>query len=155
MKPKILALVILVNSLFTLLSCTNDDAPAPIAVPTPTAQLFRYSENAPLNISTNILTAPTATFSTQFNTLMVKNAANTLLFEINLTAATPGTYPVNANNVINYTAVTPFFVPTSGNIIITANANNKISGTFEGLGVANSTGVTRIYGEFNNVNIIP
>lgn len=153
MKSKIFQFAIIAIIAFSNFSCSSDDVPAPIVAPTTTA-LFRYSENAPLNLSTNILTAPTATFSTQFNTLMVKNAANVLLFEINLTAAIPATYAVNANNVISYTAVNPFFVPTSGNVIITANANGKISGTFEGLGLTNPSGVSRIYGEFNSVNII-
>lgn len=141
----------------TSISCNNDDSPTPIPVipPTPSTALFRYSENAPLDISTNISTAQTASFSTQFNTLTVFNSAGTLLFEINLTAATPGTYAVNSSNVISYTAVNPYFIPTSGDVIITANANNKISGTFRGLGSSNPSGVSRIYGEFNNVNIVP
>lgn len=154
---KLSSLVLLALLAITSISCNNDDAPAPIPVipPAPSTALFRYSENAPLSISTNIIAAATASFSTQFNTLTVFNAAGTLLFEINLTAATLGTYTVNSSNVISYTAVNPYFIPSSGDIIITANASGKISGTFSGLGSTNPSGVSRIYGEFNNVNIVP
>ena len=97
----------------------------------------------------------TPTFSTQFKTLIAKTQAGTTLFEINLSGTTPATYSLTtAANVLSFTGVNPTFVSENGSVVITANANNKISGTFEAFR-AGSSGVTRLYGTFTDVIIVP
>ncbi len=154
MKTKFYTLTMIAFLAITSISCSKNDVEIIPVKPTATStNLFRYSENAPFNISSDIKTLPTANFSSQFKTLIATNIAGATIFEVNLTAATVGAYTVNSSNVITYTATNPFFVPTSGTINITANANNKISGNFEGFGSGQAGTVTRIYGEFTNVTI--
>jgi hypothetical protein len=106
---------------------------------------FTWTENG----SATVQTATTASFSAQYNTLIVPN-----VFEINLSGSTAATYVLNANNAITYTKTNPFFIPTTGSVIITSNANGKISGTFTGTGPA-ASGITSVAGTFTDVTVGP
>lgn len=146
MKKGIQILLILFTMVIT--SCSNDNeendndtSPGPSG--------FVWRENlvdAPINY------ANSAYFTAAFNTLIAKDANNVTLFEINLTAASPGTYTIDNSSVFfTYTGVNPLYVATGGQVVITSNANGKLSGTFEAF--RSGTGLTRIYGSFTDVVI--
>ena len=151
-----LALFLTLFVTFFVTSCTSDEDNSDNAVnqpPNSTSSAFTWRENDPS--STTVQSAFTPTFSTQFKTLIAKTQAGTTLFEINLSGTAPGTYSLTgAANVLTFTGVSPTFVSESGNVIITANANNKISGTFQAFR-AGSSGVTRLYGTFTDVTVVP
>lgn len=150
MKTKILSIALV---LFTLAfsSCSNDDDNATSTpTPTPTPNGFQWTENG----GTTIKTAASATFTTGFKTLIASDASGNTVFEINLDGTVPATYTVGSGNAITYAGVTPFFTVDSGNIVVTANASNKISGTFQGTGVA-SSGITSVTGTFTNITVVP
>ena len=83
---------ILAFIVISISACATDDA----VIPTPTPPVinssagFSWRENDPA--STTIQNATTASFSTQFKTLIAKNVAGNTIFEINLTGTTSGTY---------------------------------------------------------------
>ena len=153
MKKLILFLTLFVT--FFVISCNSDDDNnnSGNQGPNPSTAAFTWRENDPN--STTVQSAFTPTFSTQFKTLIAKTQAGTTLFEINLSGTTPATYSLTtAANVLSFTGVNPTFVSENGSVVITANANNKISGTFEAFR-AGSSGVTRLYGTFTDVIIVP
>ena len=90
--------------------------------------------------------------NSQGKTILAVRSGNTI-FEINLSSLAVCTYTVtNGVNVITYVPnAAGFFNATSGSIIITANANNKLSGTFTGTGTGN--GITSVKGQFTNIPI--
>ncbi|WP_309642634.1 hypothetical protein [Flavobacterium sp.] len=148
MKTKILALALV---LFTVAfsACSKDDSSSSTST-NPVTDGFKWTENG----GTTVNTAASATFSTQYKTLMAKDAAGATIFEINLNGTTPATYAIDPTNAITYTGVTPFFIVDSGNVIVTANASSKMSGTFQGTGTA-SGGITALSGTFTNITVIP
>lgn len=149
MKTKLFAIAFVLFSL-GLTSCSSDDNNQPFVPTAPVvADGFTWKENG----STTANTAASATFSTQYKTLIAKDASDATLFEINLNGTTPATYTVDANNAITYTAVNPFFTATTGNIVITTNASGKVTGTFQATG--NSGGITSITGTFKNITVVP
>lgn len=131
-----------------LISCSSDNDATNTNNNNPTSG-FVWRENfidAPLN------NANSAYFTVAFNTLIAKDANNITLFELNLTGATPATYPINNTPVFfTYTGINPIFVATGGQVVITSNANGKLSGTFEAF--KTGTGLTRIYGSFTEIPI--
>lgn len=139
--------ILLVLFTMVLASCSNDDA-SDTNNNNPTSG-FVWRENlvdAPINY------ANSAYFTAAFNTLIAKDANNVTLFEINLTAASPGTYAIDNSSVFfAYTGVDPMYVATGGQVVITTNDSGKISGTFEAF--RTGTGLTRIYGSFTDVVI--
>jgi len=148
MKTKLFSIAAAVLALvFT--SCSSDDEnQVVIPTPTPAANGFAWTENG----SATVNTAPTATFSTQYKTLMAKDAGNATIFEINLDGTGAATYPVPAN-AVTYIGVNPMFAATGGEVVITSNANGKVSGTFHATG--NGGGITVIDGTFTNIDVIP
>lgn len=149
MKTKFLSLFLTLVVLCT--SCSKDDDDnAAQSTPTPAATGFKWKENDPNGVEKS---AATATFSTQYKTMMAKDAAGALLFEINLTGTTAGTYTIGSGNAVTYVAENPYFVAETGAVIMTSNANGKVSGTFEALRSGN--GLTRIYGTFTDIEVIP
>ncbi len=127
----------------TLVSCKKDESEPQVTAG------FTWTENG----GTTVQTASTATFSTQYKTLIAASSTGTV-FEINLSGTTPDTYALGGSNVITYTKVTPYFIPSTGNVIITANANGKMSGSFQGSGSA-SGGVTSVAGTFTDIVVVP
>lgn len=130
-------------------ACDKGDKEEKEDAPATAANGFTWKENG----SSTVQTAATATFSTQYKTIMATTATGSA-FEINLSGTTPATYTLSSANVITYTKVTPFFIPTTGNVIITANANGKISGTFQGSGTTTS-GISSVSGTFTNITVVP
>jgi len=149
MKTQFLTLLF---AFVALTSCSNDNDDQQIItpVPTPAATGFSWRENDPNGA---VKTAATATFSTQYKTMMAKDANGDLLFEINLTGDAAGTYTIGSGNAVTYVVENPYFVADTGEVIITSNANGKVSGTFEAF--RGGTGITRIYATFTDVTVIP
>lgn len=132
-------------------SCNNDDDNnAVIPMPAPAGTGFTWKENDP-NGSDHV--AATAMFTTQYHTLIAKDAQDATVFEINLSSGAPGTYMIGSANAVTFTAVNPYFTAESGEVIITANANGKMSGTFKAF--RSGTGTTRLYGTFNDITVNP
>jgi hypothetical protein len=148
MKTKFLVLALVIFTV-AFSSCSKDDDDSS-ATPTPTGDGFSWTENG----GTTVNTAASATFSTQFKTLIAKDASNATVFEINLDGITPATYTVGATNAITYAGVSPFFIADAGNVIITTNASDKVSGTFQGTGTA-AGGITSVTGTFTNITVVP
>lgn len=148
---------IILKSLFlvvvtTSFSCKKEEEPTPQATPAPTpanTDGFFYSENGSTTLST--VTTPYA--SAQYNSIFAVNSGTTVV-EMNLTSIAVGTYTINANNALTYlkTGVSGAYTASSGSVIITANANNKLTGTFSSTG-SGITGVTSFSGSFTNIVI--
>lgn len=154
-KTKFLTLSMIALLAITSISCSKDDtAPTPASQNPITNAGFLWRENDPN--STTIQTAASASFSLQYNTLIAKNATGNTIFEINLTGNAIATYNFGAssNNALAYTIPTTPYNAISGNCKITANANNKLSGTFECTN-GGSSGVVRLYGTFTDIVINP
>ena len=147
MKTKLFSIVILLF-VMTFTSCSSDDDQPTIPV-VPVADGFTWKENG----TATVHTAASASFSTNFKTLIAKDASNATLFEINLSGTTPATYAVDASNAITYTGVSPYYTATGGSVIITTNAAGKMTGTFRSVG--NSGGITAINGTFKNIAVTP
>lgn len=147
---KISLLVAAVFTAMTFTACSNDDENQVIVPVIPVAaDGFTWQENG----AGTLKTAATASFSTQYKTLIAKDASNATVFEINLDGTAAATYDVGANNTITYVGVNPYFTATSGRVIVSANAGGKISGTFSAAG--NAAGITAISGTFKNVTVVP
>ncbi len=154
-KTKFLTLSMIALVAITSISCSKDDesAATPATQNPVTSTGFSWRENDPA--STTIQTAATASFSTQYKTLIAKNAAGNTIFEINLTGTAPATYLFGSGtgNALAFTIPNPMFDATSGECIVTANAAGKISGTFKAF-IA-GTGITRLYGTFSDIPVNP
>ncbi len=147
---KALLFIAAVFTAMTFTACSNDDENQVIVPITPVAaDGFSWQENG----AGALKTAATASFSTQYKTLIAKDASNATVFEINLDGTAAATYAVDANNAITYAGVNPYFTATSGSVIVTANAGGKISGTFSAAG--NAAGITAISGTFKNITVVP
>jgi hypothetical protein len=147
MKTKFLAMALV---LFTVAfsSCSKDDDSS-TSIPAVTDG-FKWTENG----GTTVLTAANATFNTGFKSLIATDASGATVFEINLDGTAPATYTIGGANAITHAGVSPFFIVDSGNVIVTANASGKISGTFQGTGMA-SGGITSVAGTFTNITVTP
>ena len=144
-KKTILLLAFATATIFS--SCSKSE-PAATSAPAAAANGFTWTENG----GSTILTCDNPNANAQGKTIFAIRSGNTI-FEINLSSLAVGTYPVTNNiNVITYIPnAAGFFNATSGSIIITANANNKLSGTFTGTGSGN--GITSVKGQFTNIPI--
>lgn len=148
---RILTLLLLTVS---LISCSNDDNDNNLVIPTtPAASAgFTWRENDPNGADH---TAPTAYFTSQYNTMIAKDAQGNTVFEINLTGGAAATYTLGSGtgNAVTFTAVNPYFAAESGEVIITSNAGGKMSGTFKAFRAG--SGTTRLYGVFNDIAVNP
>lgn len=149
MKTKILAIALVLFAI-TISSCSKDDDSSSSSTPIPLSDGFKWKENG----GTTEKTAASATFSTQYKTLIALDSAGATVFEINLNGTVPATYTIDATNVITYAGVNPFFIVDTGNVIILTNANNKVSGTFQGTGISTSS-ITSVSGTFTNITVVP
>jgi hypothetical protein len=113
---------------------------------------FSWKENG----GTVSKTAATATYSTQYKTIMAKTAASETIFEINLTGGVPGTYTLDGStNALAYiVSSSAMFQATSDSLVITANAGLKMSGTFQATG-ATAGGITSVSGTFTDIDVVP
>jgi hypothetical protein len=148
---KILSLAIIALLAITTISCSKNDDNAASSKSNQITDGFTWTENA----VTTILTVNNPYATAQYKSIFALRQGVTI-YEINLTSLAVGTYPIGANNSMFYNnngSTTGNFSPTSGSVIITANANNKLSGTFTATGSGN--GVTTVSGQFNNIVINP
>lgn len=150
MKTKFTTLIMIAFIAVFSISCSNDDNPTPV-VPVATDG-FIWTENG----TATVLTVNNPYVNGQFNSIFAVRSGTTI-YEINLTALTPGTYTLgsaSANSLFyNNTGATTSFSPTSGSVIITGNAGNKLTGTFTATGTG--AGVTSVSGSFTNIVINP
>lgn len=132
-------------------SCSDADDATPTPVAAATTAGFTWTENG----NTTVLTVDNPYASAQYKTIFALRSGTTI-YEINLTSLAPGTYSFSggANSIYyNNNAGSGGFSATSGSVIITANANNKLSGTFTATGSGN--GVTSVSGQFTDIVINP
>lgn len=154
MKAKFLTLSMIALIAITSISCSkNDDPIAPVIPIIPVAaDGFRWTENG----TATVLTVDNPYANASFNSIFAVRSGTTI-YEINLTALTPGTYALggaSANSLFyNNTGAATSFSPTSGSVIITGNASNKLTGTFTATGTG--AGVTSVSGSFTNIVINP
>ncbi len=139
-------LVCLVNiSIFS--SCNPDDNPTPQPNnPTPG---FKWHENSP---TATEKTAGSSEVRTQFKSIFAfqgSNSSSGTLFEMNLTAVSPGTYTIGSANAFYFSGNTA--TPTSGKVVITANAGGKASGTFEAAWASGT--ITSVTGSFTDIPV--
>lgn len=151
MKSTILKSVVLLLITFSVISCSkNDDTPITPVVPT-SSNGFKYSENG----ATTKISLPNPFVNGSFNTIIAQNASNETIFEINLTSVAVGTYTIdNTNNYLTYVkSGVGNFIGSAGTVVITANANNKLTGTFNATAGSGATGVNSVSGSFTNIVI--
>lgn len=147
---RILFILFAATTLLATSSCSDDDNSNNGGGNNPTSG-FTWRENDP---NGTINQAASATFTSQFNTLIAKKADGSTLFEINLSGSSAAVYTLTSSgaNMFTYTGENPFFVAESGTVTITSNANNKISGSYEAFRTGNG-GLTRLYGTFTDVPV--
>lgn len=148
---KISALVMIAFLAITSISCSNDDDATP-ATPVATDG-FRWTDSS----GSTIQTVDNPYANGAFNSIFAVRTGATI-YEINLTSLAVGTYPLGgaSSNALYYNstgALATSFSPTSGSVVITANAANKLTGTFTATGTGG--GVTTVSGSFTNIVINP
>lgn len=113
---------------------------------------FSWKENG----GTVTKTATSASYTTQYKTIMARNASASTIFEINLTGGVPGTYVLDgSNNALSYiVSSSAMFQATSGSVVITKNAALKMSGTFQATGTA-AGGIATVSGTFTDIDVVP
>lgn len=137
----------MIGSTLLMPSCKKSEPPAPTPVVTATNPPFSWSENGATSKSTT-----NASFNTGAQILQAISSDNLTVIQISLTASIPGTYPVstaNPGNDFHYTNGS--YQGTSGSVIITANANGKMSGTFNTSSTINT--ITSVTGQFTNIPV--
>ncbi len=136
----------------TSISCSNDDDEAPAATSLATDG-FRWTDSS----GATIQTVDNPYVNGSFNSIFAVRSGATI-YEINLTSLAVGTYTLGGTslNSLFYNStgsLSTSFFPTSGSVIITANAANKLTGTFTATGTGG--GVTTVSGSFTNITINP
>ncbi|MBP9793970.1 MAG: hypothetical protein KBC56_08230 [Flavobacterium sp.] len=149
---KLSSLFLIALLTITGVSCSNDDEVARIPIPvTPVVRDgFRWTDST--SSTTQTVDNPYA--SNTFSSIFATNTGGGTIFEINLTSIAAGTYDIMASgNAFYYrnSTMPAAFTPTSGSVVITANANNKLTGTFTATGTGG--GVTSVSGSFTNIVI--
>lgn len=143
LKKTFLLAIVALTTIFS--ACSKSSSAT--TTPTSANNSFTWTENG----GSTTLTVDNPYANLQGKTIFAVRTGNTI-YEINLTSLAVGTYPIGSSNVITYIPnAAGFFNATSGNVIITANAGNKISGTFTGTGSGN--GITSVSGQFTNIPI--
>lgn len=142
--------IVLLCLVTSLVSCSKDDTTSNNNSNSVTDGFF-YAENGATANQTVSTPYANATFKSIF---AVHNGATVV--EINLSSLAVGSYTIdNATNVLTYLkpGSNAMWLGTSGSVTITANANNKLSGSFSiptGTGI---TGVNSLSGTFTNIPI--
>lgn len=151
-SKKLTSLVLIALLAITSVSCSDNDdvAVAPASTAPVAGDGFRWTDSSGSTVQT--VNNPYA--NNTFKTIFATNTGGGTVYEINLTSIGVGTYDVMASgNAFYYksTTMSAAFVPTSGSVVITANANNKLTGTFTATG--SGGGVTSVSGSFTNIVI--
>lgn len=147
MKTKIFSLALLFLILIAS-SCSSDDNNESVTpTPTPAASGFKWKENGGAEI-----TADNVYFDSPYNTIKAsKGTSGSTGFqfvEINLSAATAGTYTIGSGNAVGTLAG---YGASAGSIVITSNASGKMSGTLTSTGSGN--GVTSLDATFTDIEV--
>ncbi len=148
---KLASLFLIAILAITSFSCSNDDDSKTNQTPVATDG-FKWTDSSGSTVQT--VNNPYA--NNQFKSIFATNTGGSTVFEINLTSIATGTYDIMASgNAFYYrsTTMAAAFTPTSGSVVITANANNKLSGTFTATGTGG--GITSVSGSFTNIVINP
>jgi hypothetical protein len=139
-------------ALFVVLisSCSNNDDKAAQVAQTPAVgDGFVWT----INGTTTSKNTTVANYNLQGSAMNLFATPSGTVFEINLSASTPGTYTLGGANALyyNFSTTENLTNPTSGSVTITSFANNKVSGTFTASGTG--VGVTSISGTFTNIGL--
>ncbi len=153
MKSKITSIFLMFVFSLTTISCTtDDDNSGNNTIPTPGGDGFTWVDSSGATLQT--VNKPYA--SSQYKTIFATITGGSTVYEINLTSIAVGTYNLTTSgNALYYknATMTAPFSPTSGTVVITANASNKLSGTFTASGAGG--GITLVAGQFKNIVINP
>lgn len=146
-KIQLYLLLVLSVALFSCSSDSDDNN----STPTPSANGFLYAENG----STTMTSAASPYASNQYKSIFAVNNSNTII-EINLTSLVVGSYTID--DTANFFAylkpgTTGMWNGSAGTVTITANANNKLSGTFSITSGSGISGVNLVSGSFTNIPI--
>ncbi|SFA75792.1 hypothetical protein SAMN05660845_0398 [Flavobacterium swingsii] len=149
---KLSSLLLIALLAITSISCSDDEdvVVVPVSATPVSGDGFRWTDSS----SSTEQTVNNPYANNSFKTIFATNTGSGTVYEINLTAIAVGTYDVVASgNAFYYrsTTMSAAFVPTSGSVVITANANNKLTGTFTATG--SGGGVTSVSGSFTNIAI--
>jgi hypothetical protein len=152
MKSKITSIFLLFLFLLTAISCSNDDNSSTNTIPTAGADGFTWTDSS----GSKVQTVNNPYVSNQYKTIFATNTSVGTVYEINLTSIAVGTYDLTVSgNALYYrnAVMSAPFSPTSGTVVITANASNKLSGTFTATGTGG--GITLVAGQFKNIIVNP
>jgi hypothetical protein len=153
MKLKITIFFLAALFSLSITSCTNgDNNSSSNNTPATGADGFTWTDSSGATVQT--VNNPYA--SSQYKTIFATITSGSTVYEINLTSIAVGTYNLSASgNALYYknAAMSTAFSPTSGTVVITANASNKLSGTFTATG--SGGGITSVSGQFKNIVINP
>jgi hypothetical protein len=150
MKKIILSLALISLVSTSIISCSKDDEKTPIVTPVQVAgDGFTWTINSETTPKNTLV----ANYNLQGSAINLFATPSGTVFEINLTANTPGTYTLGGGNgfYYNYSTTENLINPTSGSVIITSFANGKASGSFTATGTG--IGVTSISGTFKNIGL--
>lgn len=140
-------LPLLATILFLTTACrSSSDDPQ---TPQPQNSGFFWHENSP---GADMKTAGSSEVRTQYNSIFAFNGATATsgtVFEINLTAVTPGTYTIGGGNSFYFNGNTA--TPSGGQVIITSNAGGKASGSFTATWTSGT--ITSVYGTFTDIPV--
>ena len=146
-KIQLYLMLVLSVALFSCSSDSDDNNPTP----TPSANGFLYAENG----STTMISVSTPYASNQYKSIFAADTNNTVI-EINLTSIAVGSYTIDdTTNFFAYLkpGTTGMWNGSAGTVTITANANNKLSGTFSITSGSGISGVNLVSGSFTNIPI--
>ena len=147
MKTRLFAITLALSTLI-FSSCSSDDRNEAVTpTPTPATNGFKWKENNGTEI-----TADAAYFESAYNTIKASTgtsgSAGYQFVEINLTAATAGTYTVGSGNAVGTLAG---YGASAGSIVISSNASGKMSGTVTSTG--SGSGVTSLDATFTDIEV--
>ncbi len=146
-KIQLYLMLILSVALFSCSSDSDDNN----STPTPSTNGFLYAENG----STTMISVSTPYASNQYKSIFGVDNSNTII-EINLTSIAVGSYTIDdTTNFFAYLkpGTTGMWNGSAGTVTITANANNKLSGTFSITSGSGISGVNLVSGSFTNIPI--
>lgn len=146
---KILSIIVILGSVFIVFSSCKKEpeqscGTCPVGGSVNTPQGFTYTKNG--GTATK---ADSAFFLPASNTIVAYYQGGTNRVILKTSSQSAGTYSVSTTNKVTYLDSYGTYNATGGSISITANANNKISGSF----ITNGTGggFTSVNGQFQDI----
>jgi len=143
---------LVIFALLLNISCSKDDSSSSASGTPPGTSGFLYGENGAA--ATQTVDTPYA--SNPFNSVFAVNSGSTVI-EMNLSSIAIGSYTIDGTNAFTYIkpGQSNMFIGSAGTVDITANASNKLTGTFSITAGSGITGVTSVSGSFTNITINP